>query len=83
LEPAGSQKERKSEANLEEDHYGRSRKIWQSMEPGKRLAAQQSDGDSHKCVTFLMEKWMNHHHIINNMLQIDSKHKISLFKLLS
>jgi hypothetical protein len=37
LESAGSQKKRYTEANLEEDQYG-SRKMWQNMEPGKRLA---------------------------------------------
>lgn len=57
LESAGSQKKRKTEANLEEDHYGRSRKMWQNMEPGKRLAGQLSQMEIlHKCVMFLMEQ---------------------------
>jgi hypothetical protein len=57
LESAGSQKERKTEANLEEDHYGRSRDMWQNMEPGKRLAGQQSQMEIlHKCVMFLTEQ---------------------------
>jgi hypothetical protein len=31
LESAGGQKERKILANLEEDHYGRSRKMWNQV----------------------------------------------------
>jgi hypothetical protein len=57
LESAGSQKDRKTEANLEEDLYGRSRKMWQNVEPGKRLAGQQSQVEMfHKCAMFLMEQ---------------------------
>jgi len=32
LEPTESQKERKAEANMERDHSGGSRKMWQNME---------------------------------------------------
>jgi hypothetical protein len=56
LESAGSQKDGKTEANLE-DHYGRSRKMQQNMEPGKRLAGQQRQMEMlHKCAMFLMEQ---------------------------
>jgi hypothetical protein len=57
LETAGSQKERKTEAKLEKDCFGGSRKMRQNMKRGSEVGGQQSQMEMlHKCPEFLMER---------------------------